>query len=75
MNDTIKRKKGRPKGSNSFTSVTLAELNARFGPNEVIPVGRLFLEKGVIKTSPQEARPVQPVAQPEGPKIEMFLSE
>lgn len=51
MNDTIKRKKGRPAGSVSFTNLTLAELNQRFKPEDSIPVGRLFLQKG--KLSPQ----------------------
>jgi len=75
MNTHEKKRRGRPSGSVSFTSVTLAELNARFGPNETIPVGRLFLERGVIKATPQVTQSVQPAAQPEGPKIEMSLSE
>lgn len=69
MNTNEKRMRGRPKGSNSFSSVTLAELNARFSQDQVIPVGRIFLEKG------SSVNTVQPSPQPEGPKVEMTLSE
>lgn len=46
MNTQEKRTRGRPKGSNSFQSVSLSELIAKFGPDTQIPVGRLWLNGG-----------------------------
>jgi len=71
---TQKRGKGRPVGATSFVTMTLAELNARFGPNETIPVGRLFLEKGVVKANPQTIA-ATPVVEETTPAVEMTLSE
>lgn len=78
MNTNQTKTRGRPKGSFSFTEITLAELSARFGPDQVVPVSRLFLEKGAVKPV---AQPVpQPVAEPVAvtttvPAVEMKLSE
>ena len=48
MNEQIKRKRGRPAGSVSLTNITLAELMEKYKPDQVLPVGRLFLEKGKL---------------------------
>lgn len=74
-----KRKRGRPAGSVSFQQITLAELNAKFGPDTIIPVGRLFL-KGQVIVQKAKAESIKfvavEVAQPkaETPKVEMVLS-
>lgn len=55
MKTEQKRGRGRPRHSTSFASITLEELNKKFGPNDSIVVGRLFLEKGQVtrKLTPQ----------------------
>jgi hypothetical protein len=72
--NTNSKKRGRPAGSVSFENVTLAELNARFGQDQVIPVGRLFLTKGQAKQSTQTVA-AQVIPQPATPAVEMSLSE
>ena len=69
-----KPKRGRPSGSVSFATLTLAELNERFKPEDSIPVGRLFLEKGIasIKTP---AKTTVPQPADTGPKVEMTLQD
>jgi hypothetical protein len=52
MNDTqTKKGRGRPTGSNSFTEVTLAELNAKYKPEDKIQVGRIWFNKDRVDTS------------------------
>ena len=77
---TKKKKLGRPKGGVSFASVTLAELNATFGPNQPIPVGRVFLEKNIPPSRIRHGiHIIQPIGETmslssESPKVEMQLS-
>lgn len=91
MNTNTKKGRGRPSGGVSFTNMTLAELNARFDQNQVIPVGRVFLENsGNFVTTKQKEEsdrtvrfvnftPSMPVAvpltTPQDSTIEMTLSE
>ena len=79
---TVKRGRGRPVNSVSFTNITLAELNARFGQDQVLPVGRIFLEKGGVSTQPikiistnNQPRVVGLIREdaPNTPKVEMTL--
>lgn len=58
-NTQAKRGRGRPDGSLSFTEVTLAELNAKYKPEDTIKVGRIWLEKG--KTPVVVVKPQSPV--------------
>ena len=74
MNDSIKRKRGRPKNSFSFTEVTLAELNMRFRADEKIKVGKIFWESGQTKVHPsQETKITAPIVA-ENPAVEMTLT-
>jgi hypothetical protein len=80
MNTNTKKGRGRPSGGVSFTNMTLAELNARFDQNQVIPVGRVFLENGnkfVITKQPSQIiqTSVVSMATPQDSTIEMTLSE
>lgn len=79
MNTNEKKMRGRPKGSNSFTGITLAELNAKFSQDQTIPVGRLFLEKGNVTQSKYTVEMKNPkvvtIPAADAPKIEMSLSE
>ena len=52
--EQVKRGRGRPKNAVSFSQITLEELNRKFKLDDVIPVGRLFLEKG--KLTPQQIK-------------------
>ncbi len=53
-NNQPKRGRGRPKGGNSFTNVTLAQLSEYFGEQQAIPVSRVWLEK--MNLTPQDAQ-------------------
>lgn len=46
MNTTTetKRGRGRPKGSNSFQNMKLSDLIEKYGPDTILPVGRLWLQ-------------------------------
>lgn len=62
METQAKKGRGRPAGSNSFTGVTLADLNAKYKSDDVIQVGRIWLEKGqtpAVIAAPK-SKPVTP---------------
>ena len=69
-----KKMRGRPKNSLSFASVSLAELNAKFNPDQMITIGRIWYEK-VTKT-PASAAPISVSVETleDGPKVEMTLT-
>ena len=77
MNAEPKRR-GRPVGSASFTTLTLAELNQRFKPEDSITVGRIFLEKGrldpkLINAVYKKIEDAASTALQDSPKVEMTL--
>lgn len=78
MNEITKRGRGRPKNSKSFETITLAELNARFNPDQKIPVGRIFLSgKQVVKNAETIQLETGGVSftSPQQPTIEMKLTQ
>lgn len=73
MNTQTKRGRGRPKGSNSFQSVTLKELIAKYSEDTQIPVGRLWLNGSAVKET-SVTIPATSAAQKEPEnKVEMKL--
>ena len=71
---TQKKGRGRPKGSNSFVTVSLADLNSMFNGADQIQVGRLWLQNS-IKTEASVVQNDTPAQTQETPKVEMSLSE
>lgn len=64
MQEQIKRKKGRPPGSNSFIKIKMADLLSLVGENGVVPVSKVWLrELGVNVGAP--VAPIQITAAPE----------
>lgn len=74
-NTQPKRGRGRPVGGISLVNVTLAELMAKYSPDQILPVGRLFLEKGSAKLITQPKQPAEIIAPivDNGPRVEMTL--
>ena len=78
------RGRGRPEGE-TFTGITLEELNKKFAPDQVIPVGRLFIERGYAKTKsqvfsvkngqPPKVEKAPAATAPEGAGIDMQLQD
>ena len=79
--NNTKKGRGRPSGSLSFTEVTLAELNAKYKPEDKIQVGRIWFNKDRVDTSvpvpqaPVSAPEESADATPSTPAPEMTLSE
>lgn len=74
---TEKRGKGRPKGSNSFVTVSLDELTKMFQNGDQIQVGRLWLQSKKPKQTTISVQQSSPVAQQttEQPVVEMQLED
>lgn len=73
-NSEQKRGRGRPVGSQSFVTVSLAELNSMFDSGKQIQIGRLWLEQH--KTDNVVATKSKPVSQQSTAQVvEMTLSE
>jgi len=73
-NSEQKRGRGRPAGSQSFVTVSLAELNSMFDSGKQIQIGRLWLEQH--KTDNVVATKSKPVSQQSTAQaVEMILSE
>lgn len=75
-----KKQKGRPSGSQSFTHVSLKDLNRLFGQDSSIQVGRVWLERiaGVSTPQIQSAQVITQQVQIQAPStapVEMQLSE
>jgi len=79
MNTEQKRGRGRPRGSQSFVTVSLADLNAMFSSNDQIQIGRLWLTQQTPKTSNHKVSASKPVSQQATTAnvapVEMTLSE
>lgn len=83
MNTTeTKPRRGRPKGSNSFTNVKLSDLIEKYGPDTILPVGRLWLmshekpalvESGVVPVISTNDQPRVLGLIADEPKIEFSL--
>ena len=76
MQTQEKRGRGRPKGSNSFQSVTLKELIEMYSEDTQIPVGRLWLKNGLSPVKEMSVTvPVVPSVESPAPenRVEMTL--
>ena len=62
-----KRGRGRPKGSTSCANITLEELSQIFSKDQVIPVGRKFLQERNIQIAPVQTSPVAVVQEKSKP--------
>jgi hypothetical protein len=67
--------RGRPKGATSFVNVDMQSLSKLFGPNQHIPVSRVWLEKLKVnvESSQQTTVSVSPKPTNTTDKIEMTL--
>lgn len=74
--DIIKRKKGRPQGSNSFVKIKMSDLLNLVGQNGVVSVSKVFLrELGVDIVEKPVIFSLSPVTQAdEQPKIEFAIT-
>lgn len=53
MNNQNNKGRGRPKGAVSFTKMDLNTLQQHFGPNQKIPVSRVWLEQNEVINKPK----------------------
>jgi|TARA_Y100000361_G_C11050264_1_gene284765 hypothetical protein len=73
MNETPK-KRGRPKGSTSFTRVRLGDLLDSFGPDAAIVVSKKWMDEVGLTVAPAPVKTLSAASAPEQPEEKIEFS-